>query len=278
MRASGWVAWACKKGPPRRMRNVSGLRQRGSGRLAAAGPLGRRLLGGRTLGRRRFACRGSCCHTRFLAASVLLSFMALVASSVNCLVSAPHHCMGSTTPGAGEAGSASSAGVGLGAEAGAAALGAGAAGDAVAGSGTFSVMASRNSPMETFMVLSVDSVMRCTSMAWMVAPSMRAFCSSQNCTVRNSSMRFSSSSGFSVGATHWPMLGSAEPAFLTRPCKKSNPGTSLLKFVASVMASPGGLFRRVVQNAATIVRPGSTAAGSVFTHPLRAPPGSQARP
>src|SRR3954467_865453 len=32
---------------------------------------------------------------RFLAASVALSFMALVASCVNCLVSAPHHCIGS---------------------------------------------------------------------------------------------------------------------------------------------------------------------------------------
>ena len=33
---------------------------------------------------------------RFLAASVALSFIALAASCVNCLVSAPHHCMGST--------------------------------------------------------------------------------------------------------------------------------------------------------------------------------------
>src|SRR5438132_7217350 len=36
----------------------------------------------------------------FLAASVAVSFIALVASSVNCLVNAPHHCIGSTTPAA----------------------------------------------------------------------------------------------------------------------------------------------------------------------------------
>ena len=74
--------------------------------------------------------------------------------------------------------------------------------DAAAVAGGRSVIASRRSSICTFIVFSVDSVMRCTSSAWMVAPSMRAFCSSQNCTVRNSSMRFSSSSGFSVGATH----------------------------------------------------------------------------
>ena len=39
-------------------------------------------------------------------------------------------------------------------------------------------------------------------------------------------MRCSSSCGSSVGATHCPMLGSAEPAVLTRLCRKSKPGTS----------------------------------------------------
>ena len=68
-----------------------------------------------------------------------------------------------------------------------------------------------------FIVFSVDNVMRCTSIAWIVAASRRAFCSSQNWTVRNSSMRFPSSSGFRVGAIHCPMLGSAEPALFIRP-------------------------------------------------------------
>src|ERR1700760_4429497 len=48
-------------------------------------------------------------------------------------------------------------------------------------------------------------------------------------------MRFCSSSGLSVGATHWPMLGKAEPAFFTRACRKSNPGTSFAKFGMSDM-------------------------------------------
>ena len=71
--------------------------------------------------------------------------------------------------------------------------------------------------MGRFMVCSVASVMRCTSSAWMVVPSSRAFCSSQNCTVRNSPMRFSSSFGSSVGATHCPMAGNAAPLFFIRP-------------------------------------------------------------
>ena len=68
----------------------------------------------------------------------------------------------------------------------------------------------------TFIVFKVDNVMRCTSSAWMVVASKRAFCSSQNCTVRSSSMRLSSSTGSSVGAIHCPTLGIAAPAFLTR--------------------------------------------------------------
>jgi hypothetical protein len=96
-------------------------------------------------------------------------------------------------------------------------------------------IASRRSVICTFIVFNVDSVMRWTSSAWMVVLSILAFCSSQNCTVFSSSMRFCSSSGFNVGATHWPMLGNAEPAFFTRPCRKSNPGTSLAKFGMSDM-------------------------------------------
>ena len=92
------------------------------------------------------------------------------------------------------------------------------------------------------MPFSVDSVMRCTSSAWIVAPSRRAFCSSQYCTVRRSLMRFSSSSGSIVGAIHWPTLGIAAPAPLTRLCKKSKPGTILVKAaVGSVMAVSGPL-------------------------------------
>ncbi len=164
-----------------------------------------------------------------LAASPALSFIAVAASCVNCLVSAPHHCIGSI------AGVAASAVVGLRAPGFFDALAVVALAGAAA-SGSRSVIDSRNCCSGTFIVFSVDSVMRCTSSAWIVAASMRAFCSSQNCTVRSSSMRFSSSSGFNVGATHCPIEGSAEPAFLTRPCKKSKPGTSLLKFaVESLM-------------------------------------------
>src|SRR3954465_14407209 len=61
-------------------------------------------------------------------------------------------------------------------------------------------------------------------------------------------MRFCSSSGSSVGATHWPMLGKAEPAFFTRPCRKSNPGTSFAKFGMSDMAtSSGGTTRAILR-------------------------------
>ena len=68
----------------------------------------------------------------------------------------------------------------------------------------------------------------------MVVASMRAFCSSQNCTVRNSSMRLSSSTGSSVGAIHCPTLGIAALAFFTNPCRNSNPGTSLVSAASDV--------------------------------------------
>ena len=98
--------------------------------------------------------------------------------------------------------------------------------------------------------------MRCTSSAWIVAASMRAFCSSQYWTVRSSPIRFSSSAGSSVGATHWPMPGSAEPAFLTRLCRKSKPGTSLPKPLSSLIVSPRGL-ESIVDRAAARSRPAS---------------------
>jgi hypothetical protein len=182
---------------------------------------------------------------RPFAASAVESFIAFAASSVNCLVSAPHHCSGSTGPGdaldaAGAPGAAAARrGAGrsrfFSAAAGAASRSAASSpalppssasvaapwpsAPAAAGlsdSGRRICSESRRSSICTFIVFSVESVMRWTSSAWMVASSMRAFCSSQNCTVRSSPMRFSSSSGSSVGATHWPMLGSAEPAFFTR--------------------------------------------------------------
>jgi len=40
-------------------------------------------------------------------------------------------------------------------------------------------------------------------------------------------MRFSSSSGFSVGATHWPMFGSAARVVSDRPCSNRNAGAAL---------------------------------------------------
>ena len=181
---------------------------------------------------------------RLRVTSVLLSCRALLASSENCWVRAPHHCIGSITPGglAGAAGSAGAAAAGAGA--GAAKKGLGAGGGAGGGwSGAAAGMRifsdSVRSAIDTFMVLSVDKVMRCTSSAWIDTPSSRAFCSSQYCTVRNSLMRFSSSAGSSVGAIHWPTPGRAAPAFLTRPCRKSKPGTILAKaLVGSFMVAP----------------------------------------
>ena len=82
--------------------------------------------------------------------------------------------------------------------------------------------------MLTFMSLSVVSVIFCTSSAWIVALSAVVFCSSQNCTVRSSWMRRSTSSGSTVGATHC-----AGEGIMLRGCviclRKSNPGTNLLK-------------------------------------------------
>ena len=137
------------------------------------------------------------------AASAAPSFSAVAASSLNCLVSAPHHCIGST------AGLASACAA-VPASVAAAASGASGSGGiaeaaalcAAAAVGMRMVNASRRSPICTFMVCSVVKVIFCTSSAWIVAPSIRAFCSSQNCTVFSSWMRLSSSSGFSVGATH----------------------------------------------------------------------------
>src|SRR5688572_10035591 len=51
-------------------------------------------------------------------------------------------------------------------------------------------------------------------------------------------MRFSNSAGSRVGATHWPMPGIAAPAFLTRLCRKSKPGTILAKPLPSFIVSP----------------------------------------
>mmetsp|Transcript_5564 Transcript_5564/g.21424 ORF Transcript_5564/g.21424 Transcript_5564/m.21424 type:complete len:312 (+) Transcript_5564:2217-3152(+) len=167
---------------------------------------------------------------RLRAASVALSFIAAVASWVNCWLSAVHHWVGSMAAGAPTVLAESAAALTVLAAALAvlvavltAAWATGAAAASTSG-GTpgqalvsGSLRLSRRSASGTFMDFKVDSVMRCTSSAWMVAASMRAFCSSQNCTVRSSSMRLASSSGFSVGATHWPMPGRAEPAFLTRP-------------------------------------------------------------
>ena len=174
-------------------------------------------------------------------ASEEVSFIAVVASSVNCLVSAPHHCSGSTTPaaarGSAGAGAAAGADAGSGSGRGSALAFGGAAGAAAAGSVGMRICSdSRKSSICTFIVFSVDKVMRWTSSAWIVAPSMRAFCSSQNCTVRSSSMRFSSSAGSIVGATQEPMPGSAAPAFFTSPCRKSKPGTSFANVDGSVMA------------------------------------------
>ncbi len=86
--------------------------------------------------------------------------------------------------------------------------------------------------MLTFMALKVLSVIFCTSSAWMVALNAREFCSNQNCTAFNSSIRFWMSSTFRVGATQ-PAAPVEGLAFLlaawVRFCKKSNPGTSFPK-------------------------------------------------
>src|SRR5581483_5884471 len=50
---------------------------------------------------------------KFLAASVVVSLIALVAKSVNCLVSAPHHCSGSTRPVLGDVAATSALRAGL---------------------------------------------------------------------------------------------------------------------------------------------------------------------
>ncbi len=184
----------------------------------------------------------------FLAAS----FIASVAMVWNCWVRAPHHCMGSTTPAAG----ALAAFVLV-----ARALGAFAAGFSVwkfAGgisspekllalsatrctppamlSATLSLKALATSPILKFMPLSVASVIFCTSSAWIVAFNAVAFWSSQNCTALSSSMRLSSSSTLSVGATQLPRLGNCgifcaalPAAWVARFCKKSKPGTNLPK-------------------------------------------------
>jgi hypothetical protein len=159
----------------------------------------------------------------------LLSCTAFAASSPNCWVSALHHSIGSTGPGLvvdASALSGASAVVTAGAEV----AGAGAAGS------VGSTIAFCSSASGRFMVCSVLKVMRCTSMAWIVAPSMRLFCSSQNNTVFSSPMRFSSSAGSSVGAIHWPMPGVAGPAPRIIFSRKSKPGTSLLNEAVSIMA------------------------------------------
>ena len=94
-----------------------------------------------------------------------------------------------------------------------------------------------SSLMLTFMPCRVDSVIRCTSSAWMVAASARPFCSSQNCTAFSSAMRLSTSSTLTVGATHWgtrPRGFAAVPAPCASPCRNSKPGMNFPKPNADV--------------------------------------------
>ncbi len=186
----------------------------------------------------------------FLAAS----FMASVAIAWNCWVSAPHHCMGSTTPlAAGASFALALAARGLGSAAASGwpawkleggisspekllALSATRCTPPAMLSATLSLKALATSPMLKFMPLSVASVIFCTSSAWMVALSAVAFWSSQNCTALSSSMRLSSSSTLRVGATQLPRLGNCgifcaalPAAWVARFCKKSKPGTNLPK-------------------------------------------------
>ena len=72
----------------------------------------------------------------------------------------------------------------------------------------------------------------------MVAPTALAFCSNQKCTVFNSWMRLSNSSGSSVGATQ-PGAAALALAPGVRFFKKSKPGTNLVK------SKPLGLPMRV---------------------------------
>ena len=81
----------------------------------------------------------------------------------------------------------------------------------------------------TFMFCKVDKVMRCTSIAWIVAAMPLAFCSNQNCTVLSSWMRLSISLGSSVGATQPGTPVAFEEACGVRFFKKSKPGTNLVK-------------------------------------------------
>src|SRR5256885_447373 len=102
---------------------------------------------------------------------------------------------------------------------------------AAAAAGNWKACAS--SPMLTFMPCRVDSVMRCTSRAWMVAASALPFWSSQNCTALSSVMRLSTSSMLTVAATHSGRRprgrAVADPALWARPCRKSKPGMNLPK-------------------------------------------------
>jgi hypothetical protein len=89
---------------------------------------------------------------------------------------------------------------------------------------------SARSDMLMFMPRKVASVIFCTSRAWMVALTALVFWSSQKCTVFNSWMRLSSSSGSSVGAIHVEAEGNpaGEPV-LESFLRKSKPGTNFEK-------------------------------------------------
>jgi len=86
-----------------------------------------------------------------------------------------------------------------------------------------------------FMLLSVLSVMRCTSIAWMVAPKALAFCSNQNCTVLSSWMRLSNSSGSIVGAIQALAALAEPPVPAPKFFMKSNPGTNWVKSKPGVL-------------------------------------------
>src|SRR6218665_3739189 len=228
------------------------------------------------------------------------SFSASAAICWNWLVSALHHCNGSTTgcpaaldvcpaaldvrpaaPGAclwalaGSAGGGGAAGVGF------AWLAPACVGSASpARSAGLGLKALATSPRLKFMPLSVARVIFCTSSACMVAASAREFCSSQNCTALSSCMRLSSSCTSIVGATQLESLGNCAmllEAPLARLCRKSKPGTNLPKSKGgvSLMAAPRemGLWWGTAYSTALRPRRRRRApALSVYSHPRGWPP------
>ena len=247
MRQSGCVAWPARKPGHRR-----GALARRAARCAAARRRRRACGRGRARLRRRAVLRGRARRPPRAArrrrragrsrASAALSFIARGGDLGELLRqrAPPLHRVddaGTALPAGGRGGRPGGRRRGLAAgAAGRPRVAAPAARAACAGVGSSAIRAGRPSAGSSSAASTASCAAPPAPGSWRPACARSVRARTARCAVR--SMRLSSSSGSSVGAIHWPMPGIAAPAFLTRPWRKSKPGTIWARRLGAHVASP----------------------------------------